>query len=177
MTSAPFEPLRGDVPRCRSSLLLAQRERGETMPRCDQWAVRLRTSYEDLTVDGDQLLGRPRGAVGFIAKITAESVAQWADAVVPRWQHDGMTRGDWTDVVRLLTAWVVQRDAAEAAATPAAQRRFAELAADRARAARRAQLAEQQAAAAAELERLDSGGPVDPDPPRRGGWLRRSPTP
>jgi len=37
---------------------LARREHGETMPRCDQWALRLRTAYTDLVVDDGGRLRR-----------------------------------------------------------------------------------------------------------------------
>jgi len=58
VTSAPFEPLRGDVPRVSTSVALAARDPGETMPRCDQWALRLRTAYTDLVVDDGGRLRR-----------------------------------------------------------------------------------------------------------------------
>jgi len=171
------DPHRGNVPRTSTSLALAERERGEHVPRAQQWATRLQTAYVDLTLDNGRLLGRPRDQVGFVHEICAESLGRWADATVPQWQLAGMTVDDWSDVVGRLIEWVRQRDAATVAATPEDARRFAELAADRARAERRAVVAEQQAAAQRELDRLDSGAPVDPNPPRRGGWLRRTPTP
>ena len=171
------DPMCNDVPRCSSSLALAERERGEHVPRAQQWATRLQTAYVDLTLDNGRLLGRPRDQVGFVHEICAESLGRWADATVPQWQLAGMTVDDWSDVVGRLIEWVRQRDAATVAATPADARRFAELSAARARSERRSQLAEQQATAAAELARLDDPGePIDPDPPRRAGWLRRAPT-
>jgi len=93
------------------------------------------------------------------------------------WQRRDMLPADWSRVVELLTAWVKARDATTVAATPADARRHAEMASDRARAERRAELERARVDTDAEIERLDRGEPVDPDPPRRGGWLRRSPTP
>jgi len=159
-------------------LALAQRERGTHVPAVQQWATRLQTAYSDLVIDGERLLGRPRDAVGYVREVTGESLAGWAAAEIPPWQFRDMQSADWAEVVQLLAAWVRQRDAAVVADTPHDARVHAQLREDRARAERRAQLAEQQAAAAAELARLDDPGePVDADPPRRGGWLRRSPTP
>jgi len=174
--SAPFEPLRGDVPRVSTSVALAQRDPGETVPPTTQWAMRLLTGYSDLAVDGDgRLLGRPRDAVGFVGRVDAESLAQWASATIPRWQHRDMAPEDWGEVARLLAEWGTARDATAVADTPHDARVHAQLTEDRARAARRAELAEQQATAAAELERLDRGEPVNAEP-RRAGWLRRAPT-
>lgn len=75
MSSEPFEPLRADVPRCSSSLALAQREHGEHVPAVQQWATRLQTGYTDLMIDGERLLGRPRGAIGFVGRVDAEALA------------------------------------------------------------------------------------------------------
>ena len=58
--SAPFEPMRGDLPRVSSSLALAETDPGETLPQVEQWAMRMRTAYADLVIDGERLLGRPR---------------------------------------------------------------------------------------------------------------------
>jgi len=140
--SAPFEPLRGDLPRVSTSLALAARDPGQAMPRVEQWALRMRTAFADLVIDGDRLLGRPRSAVGYISEVTAGSLATWAAAEVPQWQHRDMTSDDWAATVRILAGWVRARDAATAAATPADARRAAELAARRVHAARRAELAD-----------------------------------
>ena len=171
------DPHRGDVPRTSTSLALAERERGEHVPRAQQWATRLQTAYVDLTLDNGRLLGRPRDQVGFVHEICAESLGRWADATVPQWQLAGMTVDDWSDVVGRLIEWVRQRDAATVAATPADARRFAELSAARARSDRRAELERARLDTDAELARLDRGEPVDPEPARRGGWLRRTPVP
>jgi len=176
--SAPFEPLRGDLPRVSTSLALAEREHGQTMPRTEQWAMRMRTAYADLVIDGDRLLGRPRGAVGYVHAITAASLATWAAAAVPQWQHRDMTNDDWAAVVRILTAWVGQRDAAAVAAVPEGARRAAELAAERVRAARRHELERQAAEAAAAVAAFAAAPPqVEIEPSRRGGWMRRPPAP
>ena len=178
MTSAPFEPLRGDVPRTSSSLALARREHGETLPRAEQWAMRMRTALSDLVIDGERLLGRPRGAVGYVHAITAESLATWAAAATPRWQHGDMSADDWAAVVRLLTGWVRKRDAAAVASVPEDAQRAAVLGAERARAARRAELELQAAEAAAELAAFaDAPAPAEVEPARRGGWMRRPPPP
>ena len=177
--SAPFEPLRGDLPRVSTSVALAEREHGQTMPRTEQWALRMRTAYADLVIDGDRLLGRPRSAVGYISAVTAGSLATWAAAEIPRWQHQDMGAGDWAAVVRLLAAWVQRRDAAAQAATPADARRAAELSAERAHAARRGELERQAAEAQAELAAYaDAPEPPEVGPARRGGgWMRRPPAP
>ena len=176
--SAPFEPLRGDLPRVSTSVALAEREHGQTMPRTEQWALRMRTAFADLVIDGDRLLGRPRSAVGYISEVTAGSLATWAAAEIPRWQHGDMSAGDWAAVVRLLAAWVQRRDAAAVAATPADARKAAELAAGRVRAARRAELERQSAEAQAELAEFAADPePPEAEPARRGGWMRRPPTP
>ena len=174
---AGAEPHRGNVPRTSTSLALAERERGTHVPATQQWATRLTTGYADLTVDDGRLLGRPRDQVGFVHEICAESLGRWADATVPQWQLAGMTVDDWSDVVGRLIEWVRQRDAATVAATPADARRFAELSAARARSDRRAELERARLDTDAELARLDRGEPVDPEPARRGGWLRRTPVP
>ena len=170
------EPLRGAVPRTTSSLALAETDPGQAMPRVEQWALRLRTAYADLVIDGDRLLGRPRSAAGYISEVTAGSLATWASAGVPQWQHRDMTADDWAAVVRLLTAWVGQRDAAHLAATPADARRAAALSASRIRDTRRAELERQAAAAAAELAAF-AETPPEAEPARRGGWMRRPPAP
>lgn len=139
-------------------------------------ALRLRTAMVDLTVDGvdgDVLYGRPRTAVGFMSRIDGPALAAWAEANLPRWQH--LDIAGWNEAACLLAGWVQQRDAAAVAATPADARRAAELSAERVRAARRAELQRQAAEAAAELDAL-AETPVDAEPIRRGGWLRR-PTP
>ena len=176
--SAPFEPMRGDLPRVSSSLALAETDPGETLPQVEQWAMRMRTALSDLVIDGDRLLGRPRGAVGYVHEVTAASLATWASAAVPRWQHQNMSGDDWAATVRLLAEWVEQRDAATVAATPADARRAAELAASRIRDTRRAELELQAAEAAAELAAFAA----DPEPPevepaRRGGRMRRTAAP
>ena len=172
------DPHRGNVPRTSTSLALAERERGTHVPAAQQWADRLSTGYTDLVIDGDgRLLGRPRDSVGFVGRVDAGALAQWANATIPRWQHRDMAPADWGKVVELLTEWVAARDRATAAATPADARRHAELAAERARSDRRAELERARLDTDAELARLDRGEPVDPDPPRRGGWLRRTPLP
>jgi len=172
------EPLRGAVPRTTSSLALAETDPGQAMPRVEQWALRLRTAYADLVIDGDRLLGRPRSAAGYISEVTAGSLATWASAGVPQWQHRDMTADDWAAVVRLLTAWVGQRDAAHLAATPADARRAAALSAERAHAARRGELERQSAEAQAELAAFADAPPTEAEPARRGGgWTRRPPAP
>ena len=176
MSSAPFEPLRGDLPRVSTSVALAEHEHGQTMPRTEQWALRMRTALSDLVIDGDRLLGRPRGAVGYVHEVTAASLATWASAAVPRWQHQNMSGDDWAATVRLLAEWVEQRDAATVAATPADARRAAELAASRIRDTRRGELERQAAAAAAELAAFAAAPPPEAEPARRSGWMRR-PTP
>jgi len=140
VTSAHYEPERGTVPRCTSSLILAARDPGDTMPCAQQWVTRLRTAFFDLMIDGGRLLGRPRGVGGHVREVTAGSLATWAAAEVPQWQHRDMTSDDWAATVRILAGWVRARDAATAAATPADARRAAELAARRVHAARRAEL-------------------------------------
>ncbi len=75
MSTDPYEPLRADIPRCSSSLALAQRERGTHVPAVQQWATRLQTGYTDLMIDGERLLGRPRGAIGFVGRVDAEALA------------------------------------------------------------------------------------------------------
>ena len=176
MSSAPFEPLRGDLPRVSTSVALAEREHGQTMPRTEQWALRMRTAFADLVIDGDRLLGRPRSAAGYISEVTAGSLAAWASAEVPQWQHRDMTADDWSATVKILTAWVGQRDAAHLAATPADARRAAALSASRIRDTRRAELERQAAAAAAELAAF-AETPPEAEPTRRGGWMRRPPAP
>jgi len=141
--------------------------------------MRLRTALSDLVIDGGRLLGRPRGAVGYIGEVTAASLAAWASAEVPQWQHRGMTADDWSATVKILTEWVQRRDAAAASATPADARRAAELAAERVRAARRAELERQAAEAEAALaEFADAPEPPEVEPARRGGgWMRRPAAP
>ena len=176
--SAPFEPLRGTVPRNTSSLALAALDPGSTMPQVEQWALRLRTAYADLVIDGGRLLGRPRSAVGYVHEVSAASLAAWASAEVPQWQHRGMTADDWSATVKILTEWVQRRDAAAAAAVPADARRAAELSAERAHAARRGELERQAAEAQAELAAYaDAPEPPEVGPARRGGWMRRAPMP
>ena len=174
--SAPFEPLRGSVPRTSSSLALAARDPGETMPAAQQMALRCRTAWVDLALDGDVLYGRPRSAVGYIARIDGPALAAWAEANIPAWQN--LTAAGWAETARLLAEWVQRRDAAAIAATPADARKAAELAAERVRAARRAELELQAAEAAAELAAFaDAPEPPEAEPARRGGWTRRAPMP
>ena len=172
--SAPFEPLRGSVPRTSSSLALAARDPGETMPAAQQMALRCRTAWVDLALDGDVLYGRPRSAVGYIARIDGPALAAWAEANIPAWQN--LTAAGWAETARLLAEWVQRRDAAAIAATPADARKAAELAAERVRAARRAELELQAAEAAAELAAF-ADAPPEVEPTRRGGWMRRPAAP
>jgi len=175
--TAPFEPLRGDVPRAFSSRQLARSEHGETLPAPQQMSLRLRTAWVDFALDGDVIYGRPRTAVGYVTRIDGPALADWGQANLPAWQR--LDAAGWAETARLLTEWVRKRDAADAAAVPGDARRAAELAAGRVRAARRAALEQQAAAAQAELAALaDAPEPPEVEPARRGGgWMRRAPMP
>ena len=148
------------------------------MPATQQMALRCQTAWVDFALDGAVLYGRPRTAVGYIARIDGPALAAWAEANIPRWQH--LDTAGWAETARLLTEWVRARDAANAAAIPADARRAAELAAERVRAARRAELERQAAAAQAELAELTAApepAEAGVEPARRGGWMRRAPMP
>ena len=174
MTSAPFEPLRGTVPRNTSSLALAARDPGETMPAAQQMTFRCRTAWVDLALDGDVLYGRPRSAVGYATRLDGPALAAWAEVNVPRWQH--LDAAGWAETAQRLTEWVRERDAATAAAVPADVRRAAELAAERVRDARRVELERQAAEAQVALAEF-AAAPTEVEPARRAGWMRRPPAP
>jgi len=148
------------------------------MPAAMQMALRCQTAWVDLALDGDVLYGRPRSAVGYIARLDGPALAAWAEAHIPRWQH--LAAAGWAETARLLAEWVQQRDAATMAAVPADARRAAELAAERVRAARRAELERQAAEAAAELAEFAAApepAEAGVEPARRGGWMRRPAAP
>jgi len=144
------------------------------MPATQQMALRCQTAWVDLALDGDVLYGRPRSAVGYIARIDGPALAAWAEANLPRWQH--LDAAGWAETARLLAEWTRARDAAVAAATPADARRAAALSASRIRDTRRAELERQAAEAAAELAAY-AAAPPEVEPARRGGWMRRSAAP
>ena len=168
------EPERGMVPQCTSSRVLPRPGPAGRMDPAMQMSLRLRTAWVDLALDGDVLYGRPRSAVGYIARIDGPALAAWAEANIPAWQN--LTAAGWAETARLLAEWVQRRDAAAIAATPADARKAAELAAERVRAARRAELELQAAEAAAELAAF-ADAPPEVEPTRRGGWMRRPAAP
>ena len=172
MTTA--EPLRGAVPRTTSSLALDRPGPAGLMPAAMQMALRCRTAWVDLALDGDVLYGRPRSAVGYIARLDGPALAAWAEVNVPRWQH--LDAAGWAETAQRLTEWVRERDAATAAAVPADVRRAAELAAERVRDARRVELERQAAEAQVALAEF-AAAPTEVEPARRAGWMRRPPAP
>ena len=177
MTSA--EPERGMVPQCTSSRALPQPGPDGRMDPAQQWALRGLTMFTGLAVDHDgRLYGHPRGGGGVSREITPESTAAWVGAEHPAWQSAGMRPEDWRRVIDLLRDRVRARDAAAVAAVPADAQRAAELSAARVRAARRGELERQAAQAQAELAAYaDAPEPPEVEPARRGGWMRRPPTP
>jgi len=87
VTSAPFEPMIGTVPRTSTSLALAARDPGETMPAAAQMALRCRTAMVDLTLDGDVLYGRPRSAVGYVSRLDGPAADDGLDPARPVLEH------------------------------------------------------------------------------------------
>ena len=81
LVNGPAEPLFGNLPRVSTLAALAEHTPTSTVDPAEQWAETCRTAWVDLALDGDQLLGRPRGAVGYVGEITG-ALREWARADV-----------------------------------------------------------------------------------------------
>lgn len=162
--SPPAEPHRGETPRPLSSTVPADvRATASHLPPATQMAARMRTAYVDLTVVDGVLHGRPRGGIGHRTRITGDTLRQWSQPHLQPFER--LDPAGWDTTARLLTEWVVERDAHRDAQVPAAEQAARTADTARAAAARRAQLVADRARLDAQLADLDPPGDVTPNEP------------